>query len=256
MAPVNAHEVFTHDVLAEPSLMAGVTVACSADLVHVRFAQAHRALSCAVLNGGFCHTSDFLNLRVASHSPGVTEDPAVSLQRLSEQLQCTGPTVGMMTAASLASLRVMSEHIAGERLAVLVTSGLENARSAGDLAEHRALDDVPGERGTINLAIVTSAQIADAALVEMVAIATEAKTAVLHELGIVSPVSGRLATGTGTDAIAVFSGHGSGRARFAGKHTLLGERLAVLVMQALHSSVHYSARETRDADGDKQVPRS
>jgi adenosylcobinamide amidohydrolase len=60
-------------------------------------------------------------------------------------------------------------------------------------------------------------------------------------LGITSPVSGRLATGTGTDAIAVFSGHGVGRARFAGKHTLLGERLAVLVMQSLHSSISYNA---------------
>jgi adenosylcobinamide amidohydrolase len=243
VAQVIAHDAISHNVSALPMLMAGVTVSCSANLVHVRFSQPHRALSCAVLNGGFCHASDFLNLRVASHSPDVTEDPAASLQRLSDQLQCRGPAVGMMTAASLASLRVISEDIGGETLAVLVTTGLENARSAGDLAEHRSLDDVPGERGTINLAIVTSAQIADAALVEMVAIATEAKTAVLHELEITSPVSGRLATGTGTDAIAVFSGHGVGRARFAGKHTLLGERLAVLVMHAIRSSVNYSSED-------------
>lgn len=175
-----AHDTVSHNVSAEPTLMPGVTVSCSENLVHVRFSQPHRALSCAVLNGGFCYASDFLELKVASHDPGVTDDPAVSLQRLSEQLQCQGPAVGMMTAASLASLRVMSEEIAGEKLAVLVTTGLENARSAGDLAEHRALDDVPGERGTINLAVITSAQIADAALVEMVAIATEAKTAVLR----------------------------------------------------------------------------
>lgn len=242
------HDIISHNVSAEPTLMPGVTVSCSANLVHVRFSRPHRALSCAVLNGGFCNASDFLNLRVASHNADVTEDSAVSLHRLSEQLQCQGPAVGMMTAASLDSLRVMRGEIAGEALVVLVTSGLENARSAGDLAEHRALDDVPGERGTINLAIVTSAQVTDAALVEMVAIATEAKTAVLHALGITSPVSGRLATGTGTDAIAVFSGHGSGRARFAGKHTLLGERLAVLVMQALHSSVSYNAVDANTVD--------
>ena len=255
VARVIAHDTVSPNVSAQPTLMAGVTLSCSANLVHVRFSQPHRALSSAVLNGGFCYASDFLNLRVASHSPDVTEDPSVSLQRLSEQLQCRGPAVGMMTAASLDSLRVVREEIAAEMLAVLVTTGLENARSAGDLAEHRALDDVPGERGTINLAIVTSAQIADAALVEMVAIATEAKTAVLHALGITSPVSGRLATGTGTDAIAVFSGHGVGRARFAGKHTLLGERLAVLVMQALHSSVNYDSVNSKSVD-DTQVPSS
>lgn len=251
-----------HDDIADSTLMAGVTVSCSEHLVHVRFSQPYRALSCAVLNGGLCYTSDFLNLRVPSHNPDVTEDPAVSLQRLSEQLQCQGQAVGMMTAASLASLRITSEYIAGEMLAVLVTTGLENARSAGDRAEHRSLDDVPDERGTINLAIVTTAQVADAALVEMVAIATEAKTAVLHELGITSPISGRLATGTGTDAIAVFSGHGTGRARFAGKHTLLGERLAVLVMQAIRSSVNYSSEndgsendssENHSAVDEKQV---
>ena len=145
VARVIAHDTVSPNVSAQPTLMAGVTLSCSANLVHVRFSQPHRALSSAVLNGGFCYASDFLNLKVASHSPDVTEDPSVSLQRLSEQLQCRGPAVGMMTAASLDSLRVVREEIAAEMLAGLVTTGLENARSAGDLAEHRALDDVPGQ---------------------------------------------------------------------------------------------------------------
>jgi adenosylcobinamide hydrolase len=220
------------------TLMPGVNLARTADLVHVRFAQPHRALSCAVLNGGLCQASDFLNARVARHMPNPLEDPAHSLQRLSDQLQCRGVTVGMMTAASMESLRIASETISNETLAVVVTAGLENARRAGDPAEYRTLGALPAERGTINLCIVTSAQVADETLVEMIAVATEAKVAVMQELGIMSPVSGKLATGTGTDAIAVFSGHGSQRARFAGKHTLLGERLAVLVMQAVRSSVN------------------
>jgi adenosylcobinamide hydrolase len=221
------------------NLMPGVHLARTTDLVHVKFAQPHRALSSAVLNGGYCHASDFLNVRVAKHSATPLDDPALTLQRLSEQLHCPGLTVGMMTAASLASLRVLCETISGETLAVLVTTGMENARRAGDPAEHRALEVVPTNRGTINLAVVTSAQVADEALVEMVAVATEAKVAILHEMEIRSPVSGQLATGTGTDAIAIFAGHGGHRARFAGKHTLLGERLAVMVMQVIRSSVNY-----------------
>jgi adenosylcobinamide hydrolase len=227
--------------ISEPArgeeLMAGVSLSCTADLVHVQFALPHRALSCAVLNGGLCHASDYLNARVARHMPNPLEDPARSLRRLSDQLQCRGITVGMMTAASMESLRIECETISNETLAVLVTTGLENARRAGDPAEYRTLGALPAERGTINLCIVTSAQVADETLVEMIAVATEAKVAVMQELDITSPVSGKLATGTGTDAIAVFSGHGSQRVRFAGKHTLLGERLAVLVMQAIRSSV-------------------
>jgi adenosylcobinamide amidohydrolase len=226
-------------VLDESTLMPGVQLSRSGQLIHVGFSQPFRALSSAVLNGGYCNASDFLNVQVARHSPDLTEDPAVTLQNLSRQLHCMHTTVGMMTAASLDSLRVACGDIDGEKLAVLVTTGLENARCAGDPAEHRALDTVPPERGTINLAIITSAQVADAALVEMVAIATEAKVSVLHQLGIKSPVSGQLATGTGTDAIAVFSGHGAGRARFAGKHTILGEHLAIMVMAVIRSSVNY-----------------
>jgi adenosylcobinamide amidohydrolase len=231
--------------LVNAPLLNGASLSHSLDLVHVRFLRPHRALSSAVLNGGFCNASDFLNLRVAKHHPDPAEDPALSLQRLSDELQCAGQAVGMMTAASLASLRVVSENIEGETLAVLVTTGLENARCAGDYAEYRVLDVVPTQCGTINLAIITSIQVDDAALVEMVAIATEAKVAVLHELRIKSPVSGQLATGTGTDAIAVFSGHGSARARFAGKHTLLGERLAVSVVQAIRSSLDYQQESTQ-----------
>ncbi len=231
---MSADEFFTGE-----NLMPGVRLARTAELVHVSFTRPHRALSSAVLNGGYCHASDFLNVRVAKHSPSPLEDPALTLQRISDQLQCSGMTVGMMTAASLASLRVVCETISGETLAVLVTTGLDNARRAGDPAEHSSLEVLPTNRGTINVAIVTSAQVADEALVEMIVVATEAKVAVLHELQVTSPISGQLATGTGTDAIAIFAGHGSQRARFAGKHTLLGERLAVMVMQVIRSSVNY-----------------
>jgi adenosylcobinamide hydrolase len=231
---MNASELF-----AGADLMPGVRLSRTTDLVHVKFTQPYRALSSAVLNGGYCHASDFLNVRVAKHCTSPVEDPALTLQRISDQLSCRNVTVGMMTAASLESLRVLCETISGETLAVLVTTGLENARRAGDPAEYRSLEVVPVDRGTINIAIVTSVQVADEALVEMVAVATEAKVAVLHELEVRSPVSGQLATGTGTDAIAIFAGHGGHRARFAGKHTLLGERLAVMVMQVIRSSVNY-----------------
>src|SRR5690606_11423614 len=121
-------------------------------------------------------------------------------------------------------------------LLVAVTTGLANARRAGDLGEYRQLQDVPDKIGTINMAIVTSATVNTAVMVEALMIATEAKAAALQELGITSTASAGIATGTGTEAQAIFSGDRR-QVAFAGKHTLFGERLAQLTMTALRDSI-------------------
>ena len=220
-------------------LMEGVYLSKTHGHVHVHCDTSHRVVSSAVLNGGFTRATDFLNLKVQKQAASRLEDPAVTLQAACDKLGCSDVTVGMMTAASMKSLRLCREDIQGGQFAVLVTTGLENARRAGDRAEYRQLQAVPVERGTINLCMMTDARVSDHAMIEMITIATEAKVAILHELNIVSPVSGGLATGTGTDAVAVFSGNTGDPISFAGKHTLLGERLAIMVMQAIRESVAY-----------------
>lgn len=220
-------------------LMPGTTLLKTDEVVYASFEQSRPVLSSAILNGGFCEAEHFLNMRVDKDGKQDLEEPALTLQRLSDELGCKGLTVGMMTAASMNSLRIEREKVDGEYLAVLVTTGLQNARRAGDVAEYRSLESLPRERGTINLAVITSARLAQEAMVEMVAVATEAKAAVLHELEVISPVSGLLATGTGTDAIAIFGGYGEHPVRFAGKHTILGERLGHMVMAVIRRSVAY-----------------
>ncbi len=76
-----------------------------------------------------------------------------------------------------------------------------------------------------------------AAMVESVMLATEAKTFAMRELGVKSSVSGKIATGTGTDAIAVVNGLGSETIRFCGKHVLFGEMLASVVIDAITESL-------------------
>ncbi|MEM8660751.1 MAG: adenosylcobinamide amidohydrolase, partial [Pseudomonadota bacterium] len=196
-------------------LMKGVHLRCDADCVHLRFATPLQVLSSAVYNGGLTVATDYINLRVPKVDNGCVADPQDSLQRVAEALACQGRAVGMMTAASIRSMAVETLAIEHEQVAVVVTSGLDNARRAGDRAELRCLHQPLTERGTINTAIVTSAQLEPQAMVEVLAVAVEAKVALLHELAIRSPISGGLATGTGTDAIAVFS-HSSGQTvRFA-----------------------------------------
>ena len=96
----------------------------------------------------------------------------------------------------------------------------------------------PQKLGTINAVVLASAALAQPARVELITVATEARAALLQELNIVSPLSGGLATGT--DAIAIVCGAAEASAeppiRFAGKHTILGERVALLMMAAIRES--------------------
>ncbi len=142
----------------------------------------------------------------------------------------------MMTAASMNSLRVRQCRLEDVDLAVVATVGLANVRRAGDPAEYRRLGERPRRAGTINLAVVTSGRLAPAVMVEAVATVTEARAAVLQALDVRSPVSGGVATGTGTDAVAVFGGDGSA-VDYAGKHTIFGEQLARLAMDAIDASI-------------------
>lgn len=223
-------------------LPAGVTLQHNPEYMHLRFSEERQVVSSAVLNGGVCSASGLVNLRVEGESQGEHEDPAATLQSFAFSVEQAGITVGMMTAASMDSLRIESEVLEQHTLAVLVTTGLRNARRAGDPAELRSLALQPTTAGTINTVVLCSAGLAEEAMVEMIMIVTEAKAAVLQDLKVVSPVTGAIATGTGTDAVAIVSGCGSQLVRYAGKHTLMGERLAVLTMNAIRSSLDYKTQ--------------
>jgi adenosylcobinamide amidohydrolase len=76
-----------------------------------------------------------------------------------------------------------------------------------------------------------------AAMVESVMLAAEAKTVAMRKLGVRSPVSKTIATGTGTDAIAVVNGAGPESVRYCGKHVIFGEILASAVIEATTESL-------------------
>jgi adenosylcobinamide amidohydrolase len=76
-----------------------------------------------------------------------------------------------------------------------------------------------------------------AALVESVMLVAEAKTVAMRKLGVKSLVSGVIATGTGTDSIAVVNGFGPETIRYCGKHVLFGEMVASAVMEAITDSL-------------------
>lgn len=215
------------------------TVEQTPQYIHVAFSTPHCVTSSAVLNGGVVQADHLVNLKVPKHSP-FTTPPDVSLARYCTDAGWRGTTVGMMTAASMRSFRMLHATEQGIDLAVMVTAGLLNARRVGDPAEHRSMATQSEYVGTINIVVLTSAVLTGAAGVEAVLMATEAKAAALQDAGIRSPLSQRIATGTGTDAVAVVSGQGPARIAYCGKHVLFGEILGRLVTDTVASSIAWA----------------
>ena len=226
------------DPIPSRRLLDGVLLSKTPDYIHLAFAAPRRALSSAVLNGGLCWASHWLNYRVPLNCPLAVEEPMITLENFARNKGWQGDTVGMMTAASMNSLRIHSTEIEGEQIIVLSTTGIGNALRAGDSADYGLHHEVVKEVGTINSAIITSATLSDAAMVETHMIATEAKAAVFQQLAIKSTVSESIATGTGTDSTLVVSGRSATSVRFAGKHTQFAEQVARLTMASIADSLN------------------
>ncbi|QEV36668.1 adenosylcobinamide amidohydrolase [Streptomyces cinereoruber] len=177
-------------------------------------------VSSAVLGGGIGEREWVVNAQVP---PGYDRlDPVAHLRELAAGAGLPGPGVGLMTAASVADRR----HAVDGGAHAVVTAGIgvrgwAAAPGVGGVA-------VP-HPGTINIIVSLPVPLTDAALVNAVATATEAKTQALVELGAD-------ASGTPTDAVCVAAPApalvGSGAEPFAGPRSLWGARLARAVHRA------------------------
>ena len=216
--------------------------------IHVGFYTPHQVISSAILNGGIVQASHLVNLRVPKRSASLEEAPEITLAKYCVDAGWSGTIVGMMTAASMDSFRIAKKTVQDIDIVVLVTSGLSNPRRVGDRAEHREMITQSKEIGTINIMVMTSTTLTGPAMVEALTIATEAKSAALLESGIRSPVSNKIATGTGTDSIAIVSGHSQETVRYCGKHVLFGEILGRLVTDAVTSSINWRLTQISDTN--------
>lgn len=194
-----------------------------------------RVLSFAPHNPGFRTARHILmrELRNADLPPGLDAHRwlAAQLDGIGQ-----GDSVCMMTSRALCHYRVRREG----PVCCLATVGLGNAERVG----HRRPVPSPGY-GTINLAILVEAGLSDAAMIEALTIAAEARTLAVLTAGIALPAGP--ATGTGTDCIALACD--AGDMAYAGLHTDLGEALG----SAVHDAVLAGARDWVAVHG--QVPR-
>ncbi|WP_292460445.1 adenosylcobinamide amidohydrolase [Methanothermococcus sp.] len=91
--------------------------------------------------------------------------------------------------------------------------------------------------GTVNIILITNADLTDGAMARAIITITEAKTNAFQELNIKSTKYPELqATGTGTDNIIVVKGFGK-KADYTGGHTKLGEMIAKCVKKSVKEAL-------------------
>lgn len=140
------------------------------------------------------------------------------LGKLGISLGLPGRGIGMLTAADV---RAYTSAV-DENVEVIATAGLGHAALAAAPHDPRPVPMA----GTINIVAVLPERLSDAALVNAVATATEAKTQALRDLGLD-------ATGTATDALCLLCPDEGRPHEFGGPRSLWGARLA----RAVHAAV-------------------
>lgn len=108
-------------------------------------------------------------------------------------------TAGLLTAVRLEYAAVLEETDKDASVFCCTTAGVSNGARAGSARTTYPVY----QPGTINIMLVIDARMTQAAMVNAIITAVEAKTAALSDLGIRDAENGLIATGTTTDSIVL-----------------------------------------------------
>ncbi|MGM1048298.1 MAG: adenosylcobinamide amidohydrolase [Bacillota bacterium] len=145
-------------------------------------------------------------------------------------------TAGLLTAVQLKHAAVLEETGEDASLFCCTTAGVSNGARAGS---ERTTFPVY-QPGTINIMLIIDARMTQAAMVNAVTTAVEAKGAALADLGIRDAENGLIATGTTTDAIVLGVSQSTSypiEHRYCGTATDLGAAIGRLVYGTVKESL-------------------
>lgn len=212
----------------------------SVELAHrllvVRFAEPQRVASWAMIGGGLRRARTVAWVEVADEELRPPID-AGELARARLDAAGVGDVVTLMTSRDLRAYVDVDRAYRDVACRCIATVGLGNALRAGDPP------GPAGRIGTINVLCAVSIPMTDEALLEALALASEARALAIREVDVPSPLSGLPASGTGTDCIVIAAPDTAERQRYAGKHTELGHVVGAAVHEAVRSGADQWLRE-------------
>lgn len=204
----------------------------------VTFPRPRHVVSWAILNGGMrTDASHIINHQVGVHAPN--GDPQKTLRQAASKIGIKGLFVGMMTGVDVRQFS-MAKGIHDELQAcAIATVGCGNLATVGETGAYLEGESQGIVPGTINLILLLNYGFTHEGMLEAMAIATEAKVRAMYEFDLRSSATGELATGTGTDCIAVASGHDR-RYLYCGKHTKWGELVGKASLESIRAALRAS----------------
>lgn len=231
-------------------------------ILYARFLKPHQVLSTCRAAGGLRTDLSFLYNHQGCepaghmHSGGYAKaarDPESHRRDICNKYGLPAEACATMgTAANMHMAQIEQLSFRDLTVVAVVTGGVEsNAGRAGDPAfgwegpdGYESLKPTEGENGepkpgTINTMLFINRPLTPGALTRTIMTATEAKCAALQELAVNSRYSDGLATGTGTDQIAVAAMEieGGHPLTSAGKHSKLGELIGRTVKAAIKGAL-------------------
>jgi adenosylcobinamide amidohydrolase len=225
-------------------------------IIIVKLLEPCAAISTCRIGGGFrddltiacnhqcCEPRDHLDFMDSA----IIDDPEAYHKSICDYYDLPAHRTAILeTAANMNNAAIETVTFRDLVVTAICTGGVEcNSMAAGDPASvyetqggFEVINDQDAHQaGTINLMLFMNQTLTMAALIDCVMTATEAKAAVLRELGIYSRYSDSMATGTGTDQILVASRSGRALALTSGgKHTKLGELVGLVSLKALRETL-------------------
>ena len=203
-------------------------ITCERPWLLARFTEMQTMASWAVSRPGFVRSREVVWLEVGNEELRHTTDPVTWFAGKLMQ-RGLGEAVGLMTARNVSRYeRALScvEHVNAD---CVVTLGLNNGEHVGK----RVRSDLHQcNVGTINILCAVSVPLSDAALLEALSLATQARTVALLEVGYRRPDQQEIVTGTGTDCVVISAPDGPNHESFAGMHTPVGEAIGSSVYAA------------------------
>jgi adenosylcobinamide hydrolase len=210
-----------------------------------RFSSPRLVLSTSLYHGGILQADAVFNHRLDFFVDSEADLPGGSLE---EYLAIVAEQYGLPSASSTGLLTSAHMHCYGYSILtyhdsiveVVATAGAdENAVRAGDPGTYCEMNGCyQNIGGTINIFAFTNIKLSPGAMAKTLIGITEAKTAALQELAIVSPVTRHLATGTGTDGVIIACNPASPLVyKDTGTQSKLGELFCRAVKSAVSQSL-------------------
>ncbi|WP_027408645.1 adenosylcobinamide amidohydrolase [Anoxybacillus tepidamans] len=212
----------------EEHILDSLTITGNREQIVVASPRPLKVLSSAVVGAGFQWATHFVNRHVPKDYD--CDDPEEEMrQYLRNRSFDVHQTIGMMTAVYLEDAVIVRQKEGDVSLVAIVTAGVGNAVDAS-VAWKRT--EAIGCAGTINIVVLIEGKLTEAAYVQAMMTATEAKAKALCDAGVVDPETGTIATGTSTDCLAIAASQTGPMYEYAGTVTPLGKALGRLVYEA------------------------